>query len=146
MKPNEGRLQTGEHILARIIQDKIPDTKVVIAKFDKENEGSVDFSTITDLRQLNKEEIEKEVNQIISKNFEVTKTIYKRKDIEKDFDLSKIPQSVNEVRIVEIKGFDKRPCKDPHVKNTNEIGCFEILKIERAGKDRYKIIFCIREE
>ncbi len=46
---------------------------------------------------------------------------------------------------VEIKDFDKRPCKDLHVDNTQEIGYFHILKIERAGKDRYRIIFTVNE-
>jgi len=29
---------------------------------------------------------------------------------------------VKEIRIVEIEGFDKTPCKDPHVENTSQIG------------------------
>ena len=146
MKPNEGRLQTGEHILAKIIENKFEDARVVIAKFEKENEGNVDFSSSEDLRQLNKEELEKEVNGIISRNIEVTKTVYRREEVDKDFDLSKIPASVDKIRIVEVKDFDKRPCKDPHVDNTQEIGYFHILKIERVGKDRYRIVFRIREE
>ena len=146
MKPNEGRLQTGEHIFARIIQNKIPDAKVVIAKFDKENEGSVDFLTSIDLRELVLEDLEKEVNEIINKELVVNKNLFKREDIENEFDLSKIPEAVKEVRIVEVQGFDKRPCRDPHVDNTREIGYFKILKVERAGKDRYRFMFTLSKE
>lgn len=141
MKPNEGKLQTGEHIFARIIENKIPDAKVVIAKFDKENECSVDFSTSTDLRELALKDLERETNEIIKKELPVHKKIFKRKEIEGDFDLSKIPESVDEIRIVEIEGFDKRPCRDPHVDNTREIGYFAITKIKRVGKDRYRFLF-----
>ncbi len=144
MKPNEGRLQTGEHILARIIQTKIKDAKVVIAKFDKENEGSVDFSTSTDLKEFALKELEKETNEQIKKGLTVKKTVYQRKEIESEFDLSKIPESVKEIRIVEVEGFDKRPCRDPHVDNTKEIGYFVITKVENAGKDRYRFTFTVQ--
>jgi len=41
---------------------------------------------------------------------------------------------VKEIRIVEIEGFDKTPCKDPHVENTGEVGYFEIIKVEKLEK------------
>lgn len=140
MKPNEGRLQTAEHILAKIIEDKISDAKVVIAKF-KEESGLLEMASQTDLRELNKNEIQDEVNKIIKKELPVHKYTKKREEIEKEVDLSNIPSSIQDVRIVEIEGFDKRPCRDPHVNNTNEIGNFEILSIERVGTNRYRFIF-----
>ena len=144
MKPNQGRLQTGEHILARIIENKVSDAKVVIAKFDKENLGSVDFSTLTDLREINLEDLETQTNKIIKKELKINKKIFKREEIKDQFDLNKIPESVNEIRIVEIEGFDKRPCRDPHIDNTKEIGYFKIINIKKAGKDRYRFLFEIR--
>ncbi|OGJ17920.1 hypothetical protein A3K73_02455 [Candidatus Pacearchaeota archaeon RBG_13_36_9] len=140
MKPNEGKLQTGEHILAKIIEDKFPGTKVIIVRFEEEK-GRLDVSSENDLRAVSLKELEKETNQIIEKGLEVRKTIFKREEVEKEFDLSKIPESVKEIRIVDIVGFDKRPCRDPHVKNTREIGYFKILKVERKGKDRYRFEF-----
>jgi len=38
MKSNEGRPQSAEHILARIVEGKFPDAKFVVAKFE-ENMG-----------------------------------------------------------------------------------------------------------
>lgn len=140
MQPNQGRLQTGEHILAKLIEIKIPDSKVIIAKFDKDN-GRVDFSSQSDFRNLNKEELEKEVNFIIKKNLKVNKLIISRKEAEKIFNLDKIPVEIREIRIVDISGFDSRPCRDPHVDNTQDIGYFQILKITREGKERYRITF-----
>ncbi len=139
MKPNQGRLQTGEHILAKIIEGKFGG-KVVIAVFD-ENKGRVDFSSETDLRKVDLKEIEKKVNETILQGLEVKKEVRKREEV--NLDLSKIPQSVKEIRIVEIVGFDKRPCKDPHVKNTKEIGYFKILEVKRKGKDRYSFSFVV---
>ena len=144
MKPNEGRLQTGEHIFAKILESKISDARVVIAKFDKENIGSVDFSTSTDLRELSLKDLEREINEVIKRGLPVHKNVCKREDVEGGFDLSKIPDSVKEIRIVEIEGFDKRPCRDPHTDNTKEIGHFAVTKVERVGKNRYRFLFDIR--
>ena len=144
MKPNEGRLQTGEHIFAKIVEEKVPDARVVIAKFDKENEGSLDVSTLQDLREINLEGLERETNEWIKKGMTVTQKIFKREEIAGEFDLGKIPESVTDIRIVEIEGFDRRPCRDPHVDNTREIGHFAIKKVERVGKDRYRFLFEVR--
>ncbi len=142
MKPNEGRLQTGEHILAKILENRFPGTKVIIVSF--EEKGRLDVFSETDLRKVSLEELEKETNEVINKGLEVKKTIFKREEVKNEFDLSKIPESVNEIRIVSIEGFDKRPCRDPHVGNTKEIGYFKILKVERKGKDRYRFEFEVK--
>jgi len=140
MRPNEGRLQTAEHILAKTLEETFLDTKVIIAQFG-EDSGRLEITTTTDPRVTGKTWFEKMVNDVINRNLPVTKCILPREAVEKEFDLSRLPSTVKEVRIVEIEGFDKTPCKDPHVENTGEIGCFSILKLERAGKDRYRFLF-----
>ena len=140
MKPNEGRLQTAEHILSRMLESRLFDAKFIIAKFE-ENSGRMEIATKEDLRKLDRTVLEDEVNAVIKKNLRVSKYILKREDAEKEFDLTRLPSSIEKVRIVEIEGFDKTPCKDPHVENTGEIGCFAILKVERVGKDRYRFVF-----
>ena len=140
MKPNEGRLQTAEHILARTLENRLSDAKFVIAKFE-EDSGRMEIATKEDLRKIDRAVLQDDVNAVIKKNLRVSKYFVKREDAEKEFDLARLPSSVREVRIVEIEGFDKTPCKDPHVENTGEIGCFAILKVERVGKDRYRFVF-----
>ena len=71
----------------------------------------------------------------------VSRTTKKREEAEKEVDLSGIPKFVQEVTIVDIEGFDKRPCRDPHVDNTNKIGKFEILSMDRVGNNRYRLPF-----
>ena len=51
---------------------------------------------------------------------------------------------MKEIRIVEIEGFDKTPCKDPHVENTSIIGHFEILKLKKTGKNHYRFVFRVK--
>jgi Ser-tRNA(Ala) deacylase AlaX len=143
MKVNEGRLQTAEHILARSIESRFPDARFIIAKAE-ENFGLMEISTKTDLRKIDRAALQDGINAVIRKNLQVNKYVMKREDAENEFDLSRLPSSVKEVRIVEIEGFDKTPCKDAHVENTSEIGYFEILKVERVGKDRYRFVFKVQ--
>ena len=140
MKPNEGRLQTAEHILARTLEKKFQTAKFVISKF-AENAGQMEISADKDLRKIDRETLEKEVNATIRKNLRVNKYLLDRKNAEKDFDLTRLPSSVRDIRIVEIEDFDKTPCKDPHVENTREIGFFEIVEVSKSGKDRYRFVF-----
>ncbi len=143
MKPNEGRLQTAEHILSRTLESRLSDAKFIIAKFE-ENCGRMEIATKEDLRKIDRAVLQADVNAVIEKNLWVRKCIVKREDAEKEFSLARLPSSVTEVRIVEIEGFDKTPCKDPHVENTGEIGYFAILKVERVGKDRYRFVFEVK--
>jgi Ser-tRNA(Ala) deacylase AlaX len=140
MKPIEGRLQTAEHILARTLESMLSDSKFIISRFE-EDSGRMEIATKEDLRKFNRTTLEDEVNSIIKKNLRVSKHIMNREDAQKEFDMTRLPSSIEAVRIVEIEGFDKTPCKDPHVENTSEIGYFEILKVERVGKDRYRFVF-----
>ena len=143
MKPNQGRLQTAEHILARTIEHTIPDTRFIISTF-KENTGKIEVHAKTDLRTINLAKLQNQVNTIIQRNLQVKKYTLQRKEAETKFDLTRLPSSVKEIRIIEIEGFDKTPCKDPHVENTSEIGHFEILKVKRTGKNRYRIVFKVK--
>jgi Ser-tRNA(Ala) deacylase AlaX len=144
MKPNEGRLQTAEHILAKIIENKVADTTIGISKFD-ETAGILEIKTqTTDLKQtIDLNELQNEVNEVIGRNLEVNKTIKPRAEAEKEVDLRKVPSSVTEVRIIDISGFDKRPCRDPHADNTKQIGKFTITSLERVGNNRYRISFMV---
>ena len=143
MKPIEGRLQTAEHILSRTLESRLTDAKFIIAKFE-ENSGKMEISTKEDLRKINRTTLQGDVNAVIKKNLQVTKHIMTREDAQKEFDLTRLPSSLEKVRIVEIEGFDKTPCKDPHVENTGFIGYFEILKVERVGRDRYRFVFDVK--
>ena len=140
MKPNEGRLQTAEHILARTIEHNVPGSKFIISTF-KENSGKIEVHTETDLRKIDLAKLQSVVNAVIQRNLKVRKYVVQRSEAETEFDLARLPVSVQEIRIVEIEGFDRTPCKDPHVENTSQIGHFEILKVKKAGKNSYRIDF-----
>ena len=140
MKPEEGRLQTAEHILARTIETDFPSTSFVISTF-KENSGKIEVSAKKDLRKIDLVKLQNKINTIIQKKLKVNKYIIQREEAETEFDLTRLPSSVQEIRIVEIEGFDKTPCKDPHVESTSQIGQFEILKVKKIGRNSYRFDF-----
>ena len=145
MKPNEGRLQTAEHILARTIEHNIPNSRFIISTFE-ENKGKIELYAEADLRKIDLAKLQNNVNQTIQKNLKVNKYIIQREEAETKFDLARLPSSVKEIRIVEIEGFDKTPCKDPHVENTSQIGHFEILKVKKTGKNSYRLDFKVNKK
>jgi Ser-tRNA(Ala) deacylase AlaX len=140
MKPNDGRLQTAEHILARTIEHNIPESKFILSTF-KEDSGKIEIYAETDLRKIDIAKLQNDVNAVIQRNLQVKKYIVPREEAETEFDLTRLPSSLKEVRIVDIEGFDKTPCKDPHVENTSQIGLFGILKVKKTGRNSYRFVF-----
>jgi misacylated tRNA(Ala) deacylase len=144
MQPNQGRLQTGEHILAKFMESLCPGTKVAIAVFDNPDYARVDFSSPHDLRQIDRTVVETEVNAVIAQDLPIRIETITRQDAASEFDLTRVPDSVAEIRVVDIVGFDRRPCKDPHVTHTAEIGQLSIIDISKVGKDRYRFRISVR--
>jgi len=56
----------------------------------------------------------------------------------------KMPPEEKELRIVEIPGIDLQADGGPHVKNTNEIGEIQLLKIENKGKNQRRVYFSVK--
>jgi misacylated tRNA(Ala) deacylase len=50
-----------------------------------------------------------------------------------------IPESVQEIRVVDIVGLDKQADGGTHVHSTSEIGRFEVVKTESKGKGNKRL-------
>lgn len=73
-------------------------------------------------------ELEAVVNEVISRNLDVTVSYLPRKEAAAIVDLSKLPEDASEtLRIVRIGDYDACACIGAHVGNTSEIGAFRIL-------------------
>ena len=103
MNPNQGRLQTAEHILARTLEKNIPHSRFSISTFE-ENKGKIEIYAEDDLRKIDLAKLQETVNTVIQKNLPVNKHITQREEAEKQYDLTRLPASVKEIRIVEIEG------------------------------------------
>lgn len=90
------------------------------------------------VEQIN--EIEKVVNEVISKNLEVSSRLVRRADVPSGIDLSKLPDDASEtLRLVYVGDYDACACIGEHVQNTSEIGAFRIISTDyENGKLRIR--------
>ena len=73
-------------------------------------------------------EIERTVNEVISRNLDITIDFVSWAEAAAIVDLGKLPEDVSEtLRIVRVGDYDACACIGAHVKNTSEIGVFKIL-------------------
>ena len=140
------RYHTAAHILSAIIF-KETGAKITGNQLDVDK-GRIDFS----LESFDKEKLksyEHAFNNMIKKNLPV-KTYFMPKQeafrIESIFRLKNvIPETVNDIRIVEIEGLDKQACGGTHVKNTAEIKNMTITDAANKGKDNRRVYFVLKE-
>ena len=72
--------------------------------------------------------IEATINEVISRNLDVTVEFVSRKVAASIVDLSKLPEDASDtLRIVRIGDYDACACIGAHVHNTSEIGTFKII-------------------
>lgn len=141
------RYHTASHILSTIIhEDTGADITGNQLYIDK---ARVDFSLENFDRELMKS-FEAKTNNIIKKNLPVSFRILEREEAFKIPGLVKLrkqfPESIKNIRIVDIGNFDHQACGGTHIRNTAEIGLIEITDLENKGKERRRIYFKIRNE
>ena len=117
---------TAEHIVSGII----------CKKYNTSNVGfhsGKDFVTMDfkiNLSEKELREIETLANKAIYENIEVISKVYSPNEI-KDINYRSKIELKEEVRLIEIKGYDICACCGVHVKRTGEIGIIKLLRAER---------------
>ena len=136
------RMHTAAHLLSAIIYKKTG--ALITGNQLGEDKSRIDFS----LEEFDKDilmHLQEEANQFIEEKLPVNTKIISREELEASEGLSKLamglPESVKEVRLVEIPGLDTQPCGGTHVENLGEIGKIEILKAENKGKNNRRVYF-----
>jgi misacylated tRNA(Ala) deacylase len=88
--------------------------------------------------------VESLVNEALARNHHIEVAFLPRSTAVMDEDLirtkvSLIPETVSEIRIVDIVGLDKQADGGTHVNSTNEVGRIRVLKTENKGKGNKRI-------
>ncbi len=87
--------------------------------------------------------INQKVNEIISMHLEVNEEFMNRQDAVNKFKLDKLPEQAGDtLRIIKVGDYDTCLCSGAHVKNTSEIGIFNISTTSFDGgvlRIRYKL-------
>ncbi len=136
------RFHTAAHILSGVIHQK---TKAQITGNQiAEEKTRIDFN----IEKFDREALQSyadEANEIIAKNLTVKIKAMPREEAFKIPSMIKLkkmlPESIQEIRVVDIVSFDQQACAGTHVGNTSEIGKIEIIKAENKGKGNRRIYF-----
>ncbi len=138
------RMHTAQHVISSIVLDN----------FDAETVGNqinadvsrIDFFPFKPTKE-NLDFITKEFNDYIDKKIKVKKYFATRQEVietisEKRRNLfSRLPENINEIRVVEIDSVDKCPCAGTHVDNLSEIGHIRIIETKNKGSNRTRVSF-----
>jgi len=126
---------TGFHILAQAF--------LLIAKAETlsshlgEQVSTIDLG-IESISQQVLVEVEELANRIIYENKEVKAFICNPQKL-KTLNLRKMPEAEENIRLIDIDGFDLDPCGGTHTKSTGEVGLVKVLSSEKIrGNLRYE--------
>lgn len=88
--------------------------------------------------------IENAVNEVISRNLEVTTKYITQAEAVDRFDMKRLPEGASDtVRIVKVGDYDECLCIGQHVANTSEIGTFKIISSDYKDgifRMRFKLV------
>jgi misacylated tRNA(Ala) deacylase len=88
--------------------------------------------------------VEQLVNDAIERDYPIAVSFLPRSTAVQDADLirtkvSLIPETVDEIRVVDIVGLDKQADGGTHVRSTKEVGTFRVVKTESKGKGNKRL-------
>lgn len=133
------RMHTAEHILSAVMKKHYEAPRNLEFHLG-EKKTKCDYHVCQSLQASDIKQIEKLVNQEISKNHPVSSlTLHREQAVH--YDLWKVPADRQEIRIIKIGDFDDQPCGGNHVTNTQEIGTFRICSFDMKENGRIRIRF-----
>lgn len=139
------RYHTACHVLSAVIH-KETGAKITGNQIG-EDKTRVDFSLDDFDRELIRS-YEDKVNAILDVRMSVEISNLSRSEAMKIPSLVKLAaglcEYIENVRIIDIVGYDMQACGGTHVSNTGEIGHIEIIKVENKGKNNRRIYFKFR--
>jgi misacylated tRNA(Ala) deacylase len=135
------RTHTAMHILCGVVWNEW-DTVVTGSNMDPLS-ARMDFE-FDPLPDGFRERLEQLANDAINADYPIAVSHLARAVALVDDDLIRtkvnlIPETVNDIRVVEIVGFDKQADGGTHVRSTREVGRLEITKLESKGKGNKRV-------
>ncbi|TKB25635.1 hypothetical protein FCL47_13975 [Desulfopila sp. IMCC35006] len=138
---NAPRMHSAEHILNQAMVRKFDCGRCFSAHVN-EKKSKCDYHFVRALTNDETKEVEAAVNEAVSACLDVTEEMVSRENAKHTFNLTRLPEGAETIRIVHIGDYDSCPCIGEHVDNTSEIGEFRIISQDcNAGvlRIRYKL-------
>ncbi|MFX0169514.1 MAG: alanyl-tRNA editing protein [Candidatus Hodarchaeota archaeon] len=137
------RMHTAQHIVSRVVFDQYG--AHTAGNQIRQDYSHIDFAPAT-FQSSDLPNIEQAANTIIKQNYPVIIETIPREQLEARMgpdrsDLTKLPISVKQVRLVQIADRDAYPCAGTHVRTTGELGGLHITKRKSKGKGIIRITY-----
>lgn len=120
------RMHSAEHILNQVMVRKFSCGRCFSAHVNKKK-SKCDYHFDRALTDDEAKEVETFVNKAISASLRVTEEMVCLEEANRKFNLTRLPDGIETVRIVNIGDYDSCPCIGEHVDNTDEIGAFHMI-------------------
>ena len=134
------RMHTAEHLLSAVMRLHYNAPRnVELHLNEKKTKCDYDLACALDAGQV--EIIQLLVNNEIQRDHTVTDFYLPRTDAAERYDLWKVPENSDRIRIVKIGELDEQPCGGQHVSHTREIGHFHIVSHEMKANCRVRFRF-----
>jgi misacylated tRNA(Ala) deacylase len=130
------RMHTCMHLLSAALDYPVTGGQV------GEGKGRLDFDIPEAV--LDKEEITAELNRLIADDHAVTEEWISDAELAAQPELVKTmsvkpPTGAGQVRLIRIADLDLQPCGGTHVARSGEIGCVEVRKIQKKGRQNRRV-------
>jgi alanyl-tRNA synthetase len=139
---------TATHVLNSASRNTLGSWVWQNSAFKEEGYGRLDITHHSALTKEEVKKIERSANLVIRENYPVVIKTYDRGDAEQQFSFRIYQGGIvptNNVRIVNINGWDIEACGGTHVKSTGEIGLVKIIKSERIQDGVVRLEFVAGE-
>jgi misacylated tRNA(Ala) deacylase len=124
---SDPRMHSAEHLLNATMVRLVGTPRAFSAHLDGPK-GKADYRFGRDLTDAEIDAVTQAVNTAIAADHPVQESFLDRAEASARFDLSRLPDSVdNKVRVISIGDYDAVPCAGIHVPFTKAIGAFRII-------------------
>lgn len=127
MKNYDPFMHSAEHILNQTMVRMFGCERSFSSHIEKKK-SKCDYHFDRSLTPEEEKELAERINKVIDRNLDVTEKLITLAEAELSHNLKRVPdESGDLIRIVSIGDYDECPCIGPHVRNTSEIGQFQLV-------------------
>lgn len=127
MKSYDPQMHSAEHILNQTMVRMFGCERSFSSHIEKKK-SKCDYRFNRPLTSEEEAELTNRINQVINSYVAVTEKLISLAEAEESFNLQRLPEdSGDTIRIVSVGDYDDCPCIGPHVKNTADIGQFQLI-------------------
>jgi len=141
-RPEYASQHTTEHILNAVMQRDFGASRSTEVHFGTKK-TKCDYRVQRPLTDDDLRRIERAVNAAIQADLPVETFEVPRAEADRRFDMGKVPDAAETIRIVRIGDLDVIPCVGAHVMHTSQIGRFAIRSAEMRDEHTLRIRFAL---